>query len=42
MIEAFELLLCYWEWLKKPEYWNINDMDALYTAKNLFTNSSKD
>ena len=33
MIEAFELLLCNWEWLKKPEYWSINDMDALYTAK---------
>ena len=33
MIEAFELLLCYWEWLKKPEYWNINNMDALHTAK---------
>ena len=34
MIEAFEHLMCYWEWLKKPKYWNINDMDALYTAKD--------
>ena len=33
MIEVFELLLCYWEWIKKPEYWNLNDMNALHTAK---------
>ena len=33
MIEAFELLLCYWEWLKKPYFWRINDMNALFTAK---------
>jgi len=33
MIEAFELLLCYWAWLKKEEFWDINDMDALKCAK---------
>lgn len=33
MIEAFELLLCYWAWLKKDEFWNINDLDALQCAK---------
>jgi len=34
MIEAFELLLCYWAWLKKEEFWDINDMDALQCAKS--------
>lgn len=33
MIEAFELLLCYWAWLKKDEYWDCDDMDALQCAK---------
>ena len=33
MIEAFELLLCYWAWLKKDEFWEINDIDALQCAK---------
>ena len=33
MIEAFELLLCYWAWLKKEEFWHIDNMDALQCAK---------
>jgi len=33
MIEAFEMLLCYWAWLKKDEYWDCNDMKALECAK---------
>ncbi len=33
MIEAFQLLLCYWAWLKKDEFWEINDIDALQCAK---------
>ena len=33
MIEAFEMLLCYWAWLKKEEYWACHDMDALQRAK---------
>ena len=33
MIEAFELLLCYWTWFKKEEFWSIHDMDALQCAR---------
>ena len=33
MIEIFELLLCYWAWLKKEEFWDINDMGALECVK---------
>ena len=33
MIEIFELLLCYWAWLKKEEYWDIHDTEALQCAK---------
>ena len=32
MINAFEMLLCYWSWLKKEEYWDCQDMDALEIA----------
>ena len=34
MIQVFEMLLCYWAWLKKDEYWHINDFEALQTAKD--------
>jgi hypothetical protein len=34
MIEAFELLLCYWAWLKKEEYWDLNDNESLQCAKS--------
>lgn len=34
MIQVFEMLLCYWAWLKKDEYWHINDFEALQTAKH--------
>ena len=33
MIQAFEMLLCYWAWLKKDEYWDCNNMNALHDAK---------
>ena len=33
MLEAFEMLLCYWAWLKKDEYWVLSDMNALQIAK---------
>lgn len=33
MTEAFELLLCYWAWLRKEEFWEIDNYDALYCAK---------
>ena len=33
MIVTFEMLLCYWAWLKKKEYWDCSDMDALQIAK---------
>ena len=32
-IQAFEMLLCYWAWLKKDEYWDSDDEEALATAK---------
>ena len=32
-IEVFEMLLCYWAWLKKDEYWNKLDVVAKETAK---------
>jgi hypothetical protein len=34
MIQVFEMLLCYWAWLKKEEYWHHNDSAAFETAKN--------
>ena len=34
MIQVFEMLLCYWAWLKKEEYWHINDFEGLQIAKN--------
>ena len=33
MIGIFELLLCYWAWLKKEEYWDIHDTESLQCAK---------
>src|SRR5687768_3613859 len=33
MIQVFEMLLCYWAWLKKEEYWYRNDSEAFETAK---------
>ena len=33
MVEAFEMLICYWAWLKKDNYWDCNDMGALQHAK---------
>ncbi len=37
MINAFEMLLCYWAWLKKEEYWDCQDKDALHSAKEAIT-----
>src|SRR5207253_8852691 len=34
MIQVFEMLLCYWAWLKKEEFWHRNDSEAFKTAKN--------
>ena len=34
MVPVFEMLLCYWAWLKKDEYWHCNDGNALQIAKN--------
>ena len=33
MIEAFEMLLSYWAWLKKDEYWDLHDNEAQKPAK---------
>src|SRR5687768_14261965 len=33
MIQVFEMLLCYWAWLKKEEYWHRNDSAGFQTAK---------
>ena len=33
MIQAFEMLLCYWAWLKKDEFWECNDEQALQAAQ---------
>ena len=33
MVEAFEMMICYWAWLKKDNYWECNDMDALAHAQ---------
>ena len=33
MIEAFELLLSYWVWLKKEEFWDIFDTESMQNAK---------
>ena len=33
MLEAFELLLCYWAWLKKEEFWDLHDAESLQCAK---------
>ena len=41
MINAFEMLLCYWAWLKKDEYWDCNDKDALRTAKEAISMTTK-
>ena len=34
MIQVFEMLLCYWAWLKKDEYWLCKNKSGLLTAKN--------
>ena len=34
MIHVFEMLLCYWAWLKKEEYWQSRDHEASKIAKN--------
>jgi hypothetical protein len=34
MIQVFEMLLCYWAWLKKDECWHINIFEALQTPKH--------
>jgi hypothetical protein len=34
MIQVFEMLLCYWAWLKKEEFWHSKDIEALQSAKN--------
>ena len=33
MIKAFKILLSYWGWLKKDDFWEVYNMDNLYTAK---------
>ena len=33
MIHVFEMLLCYWSWLKKPYYWQCNDLKARKAAE---------
>ena len=42
MINAFEMLLCYWAWLKKEEYWDCNDKEALRTAKEATSMTTKE
>ena len=33
MIQVFEMLLCFWGWLKKEEYWQCQNIEASQTAK---------
>ena len=33
MLSTFETLLCYWQWLKKDEFWDLNNLQATVTAK---------
>ena len=33
MIQVFEMLLCYWAWLKKEVHWHCKDSKALQIAK---------
>ena len=41
MIKAFEMLLCYWAWLKKEEYWDCHDKDALESAKKAINKTTR-
>ena len=41
MINAFEMLLCYWVWLKKEEFWDCHDKDALEVAKKAICVTTK-
>lgn len=34
MIQTFETLLCYWQWLKKEEFWDVNDLQISDIAKS--------
>ena len=36
MIHVFEMLLCYWAWLKKAEYWQSDDYKSLQIAKKQY------
>ena len=33
MLSTFETLLCYWQWLKKDEFWDLDNLQAIVTAK---------
>jgi hypothetical protein len=33
MREVFQLLLCYWKWLQKASYWELNDREARVAAR---------
>ena len=33
MFSTFETLQCYWQWLKKDEFWDLNNLQAIVTAK---------
>ena len=35
MIHIFEMLLCYWSWLKKDQYWKIGDKQSSKNAEQL-------
>lgn len=37
MIEAFESMLCYWSWLKKEEFWDINDHEDCNVPKHPYS-----
>ena len=41
MIKAFEMLLCYWSWLKKEVYWDCHDKDALESAKEAIIKTTR-
>ena len=34
MRECFQMLLCYWRWLKKKEYWKCHDRVTMVAATN--------
>ena len=37
-IYVLELLMCFWQWLKKPAYWQRNDNEAYNMAQTSITN----